>query len=348
MPPHEPPAEAAPGREGSPSPAPGPSGAHSEVLISTTFGPRDFLERWAEALRAHGLVVQAWPDAVGDLSRVEFAVTFDPPPGLLARCPNLKAIHSMGAGVSPGMLGGDVCPAHLPLLRVVDPLMAQRMATFVLWAVINCQRKCDEYLAAQQAQSWDQGKAVESYRQVDNGELRVGVMGAGHLGSAAIDLLLKCGYSVNAWTRTPRALPGAACFHGRPQLHRFAERCDVVVCLVPLTPETSGILDAAFFACLPRGAILVSLSRGQHLVEPDLLAALDSGHLAGAVLDVFRQEPLPPDSPLWRHPKVRVFPHASCTPDMPRAVAQMVRLRELLLAGKPLPPEVVVDRQRGY
>jgi glyoxylate/hydroxypyruvate reductase A len=291
----------------------------------------------------------------------------------------------MGAGVD-SMVADPSLPRHVPLLRVIDPLMAERMATWVLWGVINAQRRCDAYWAAQRAARWDKG--IENFRNVDNAELRVGVMGlgesaravqgganlcgwvgavrlaaclppdtgagaarpaAGVMGGATADVLARLGYDVSAWTRRPRERPGVRGFHGAAQLREFAAQADVLVCLLPLTPETRGILSAELFAWLPPGATVINAARGGHLRDArELVAALDSGHLAGAVLDVFDQEPLPSDSPLWSHPSVRVFPHVSSMTNVETAVAQMLESRAAVLGGRSPPRELVVDWEAGY
>ncbi|KAL4420433.1 hypothetical protein ABPG75_010089 [Micractinium tetrahymenae] len=324
-----------------------PALAHSEVLLATTFPSKD---RWVQYLRAAGLRVRAYPEDTegpgADLSRVEFAICWKPAPGLLKQCPNLKGIQSMGAGVDH-MIDEPSLPRHVPLLRVIDPLMSERMATWVLWGVINCQRKCDAYMAAQRQRRWDKG--VEDFRNVDNAELRVGIMGLGVMGGATADALLKLGYPVSAWTRTPRQhCPGVRCYSGLGQLQEFASSVDVLVCLLPLTDATRGILDAKLFSWLPKGASVINAARGGHLVEADLLGALDSGHLAPAILDVFATEPLPADSPLWEHPRVRIFPHVSSMTNIESAVEQMLQNRECVLTGKAPPPELLVDWATGY
>lgn len=252
----------------------------------------------------------------------------------------------MGAGVDH-MVGEPSLPRHVPLLRVIDPLMSERMATWVLWGVINCQRKCDAYMAAQQQRRWDKG--IEDFRNVDNGELRVGIMGLGVMGGATADTLLKLGYPVSAWSRTTRQhRPGLRCYSGMDQLQEFASQVDVLVCLLPLTDATRGILDAKLFSWLPAGASVINAARGGHLVEADLLAALDSGHLTSAILDVFATEPLPEDSPLWEHPRVRIFPHVSSMTNIESAVEQMLQNRECVLTGQAPPAELVVDWEAGY
>jgi glyoxylate/hydroxypyruvate reductase A len=335
-----------------PPPPPPPCVAafpESEVIVATSEASRG---AWAAALRAAGLRVRvadyaAPPPTAAELEKVEFAVVWDPPRGLLAACPRLRAVQSMGAGVDAVLALGDAIP-DLPLLRIVDPLMAQRMATWVLWAVVNSQRRADAYLEAQRAARWDKG--VEAFTPVDNGALRVGVMGLGAMGGAAADALAALGYRVSAWTRTARPpRPGVArAFHGAAQLGAFAAALDVAVCLLPLTPETRGVLNARFFASMPPGGVVVNAARGGHLVEADLLAALDAGHLRGAVLDVADPEPPPADSRLWRHPAVRLFPHVASMTNVETAVQQIVASRECVLRGEVPPGAALVDRRRGY
>lgn len=316
--------------------------------ISAAFASKD---KWADHLRSAGLrVLVAAPQDNVDLSRVEFAICWQPEPGILQRCPNLKAIQSMGAGVD-SLLQDTTLPRHVPLLRVVDPLMAQRMATWVLWGVINIQRKCDAYWHAQLEGRWD--KSVENYRNIDNAELKVGVMGLGVMGGAVADTLASLGYTVSSWTRRARSV-GDGCkifnYHGDAGLSEFLSNLDIVVCLLPLTPETKGILNAQLFRTLPRGAAVINAARGGHCVEGDLLNALDDGHLSCAVLDVFASEPLPQTSPLWKHPKVRVFPHVSSMTNIETAIEQMLHNRECVLSGalERLNRDLIVDWDSGY
>jgi glyoxylate/hydroxypyruvate reductase A len=251
----------------------------------------------------------------------------------------------MGAGVD-SLLNDSTLPRRVPLLRVIDPLMAERMATWVLWGVINIQRKCDAYFEAQRHSKWD--KSIENFRNIDNAELRIGVMGAGVMGGAVIETLKKLGYNVSSWTRRTRQLQGVTCFSGREQLKDFARRVDVVVCLLPLTPDTAGILSKELFDAMQPGSAVINAARGGHVLENDLLDALDSGRLSSAVLDVFAPEPLPDGSRLWKHPKVRVFPHVSSMTNIESAVDQMLENRERILEGKAVVPELVVDWEAGY
>jgi len=235
--------------------------------------------------------------------------------------------------------------------------------------VMNFQRKCDDYFRAQIECRWD--KSVENYKNIDNHEVRVGVMGLGLMGARVARTLAGLGYEVYGWKRTPvsdgrgnggedrergsgggcgedlEAL-GVRVYHGSDELLTFAGKSQVVINLLPLTEETRGILDARLFSAMPRGGAVMNLARGAHLVANDLLDALASGQLEHAVLDVFMKEPLPETCPFWKHPKVRVFPHMSSVTDIPNGVEQILRNRELVLRGEPLPPGVQAVPSRGY
>ncbi|KAG2446665.1 hypothetical protein HYH02_008235 [Chlamydomonas schloesseri] len=298
---------------------------------------------WFDQLTAAGVPV-AWPDDIRDWSSIRYAVGWNFTPEVLAKMPGLRAIASLGAGVDHAMRPGLI-PPGVDILRIVDPLMAQRMATWVMWAVVNFQRKMDAYARAQAERRWD--KTIENLKPWDNGEVRVGILGYGVMGQAAAALLRAAGYNVAAWARTPRGSSSdVQVFSGRESLRSFVERTDVLVCLLPLTPETEGIIGAQLLSWLPRGAGVINAARGRHLDEGALLAAIDSGHVAGAVLDVFATEPLPPDSPLWAQPKVRITPHVSSITDVPNAVAQIAENYQRLLAGQPLLR--VADKSAGY
>jgi glyoxylate/hydroxypyruvate reductase len=315
-----------------------------DLIIHAAFASKD---RWAEHLRHAGLTVRVSdnPNDLKDLSKVEFAICWQPKEALLQQCPNLKALQSMGAGVD-SLLSDPTLPRHVPLLRVIDPLMAERMAIWVLWGVINIQRKCDAYLEAQRQSKWD--KSIENFKNIDNAELRVGVLGAGVMGGAVIDTLKKLKYNVASWTRRNRKLEGVECYSGREQLLKFAANVDILVCLLPLTEDTRGILNAELFSAMKHGSAVINAARGGHLLEKDLLDALDSGKLSSAILDVFTQEPLSEGSRLWQHPSVRVFPHVSSMTNIESAVDQMLENRQRILEGRAVAPELVVDWEAGY
>ena len=187
---------------------------------------------------------------------------------------------------------------------------------------------------------------------MDNGELHIGIMGLGVMGAKAAQMLDHLGYKVYGWTRRHRDTPRGTsiqCYFGKDMLEEFCSKLDILVCLLPLTPETSGILNSNLFSFLPRGAAVINAARGKHLIEPELIANLDSGHLSSAILDVFEQEPLPQNSGLWNHPKIRIFPHVSSMTNIATAVEQIVLNRDSILGdGRAISPEVIVDVEAGY
>lgn len=242
-------------------------------------------------------------NAPGDPAGIDYAAVWRPPPGGLKRFPKLQAIFSIGAGADHVLNDPELPP--VPVIRLAGPALTQRMREYVALHVLRCHRRQAELDAAQRAAQWRQLIIPTA------DERSVGVMGLGELGRAAAEALRALGFRVAGWTRSPHRLEGVACFHGRTQFADFLARSEILVCLLPLTPETDGILASELFDRLPQGAWVINAGRGEHLVEQDLLAALESGHLSGAVLDVFRTEPLPPEHPFWRHPKITVTPHVA-------------------------------------
>lgn len=297
-------------------------------------------DAWQRALRACApdMTVYDWPYD-GDPAEIEFALVWGPPRGALRRFPNLKAIFSIGAGIDHLASDPDL-PDGVPVVRMVEPGLTAGMSEFVILSVLTHHRFMLDYAAQQRAKVW------REIPQIAAGKRRVGIMGLGVLGGDAADKVAGLGFAVAGWSASPKERPGIATFHGNAGLTPFLARTDILVCLLPLTPETEGILNARTFAALPRGAALISIGRGGHVVEADLLAALDSGRIGGATLDVFRDEPLPPDSPFWIHPRVILTPHvASMTIPDSAAAAVAANIRRLR-AGKPL--QHAVDIRRGY
>jgi len=304
------------------------------------YSESDRFEAWRDALAeaVPDLDVYDW-DAVPDQAAVEFALVWTPPHGSLRRFPNLKAILNLGAGVD-ALLKDDDLPPGVPIVRMVDDDLAKSMGEYVLLHALRYHREVPRLEAQQRAHDWT---IVESPTAR---HCRVGIMGLGGMGGEAARHLLAVDFDVAGWTRSPREMPGVECFHGADGLGPFLARSDILVCLLPLTPETEGILDRNLFALLPRGAYLINAGRGGHQVEADILAALDSGQLAGATLDVFRTEPLPPDSPFWTHPKVTVTPHNASVTNPRSAVRHVVESVRRVRAGEPL--RHVVDPKVGY
>ncbi len=254
--------------------------------------------------------------ALDALDAIDAVVCWSPPPGLLARMPRLRLIQSVGAGTDH-ITRDPALPPGVPVHRIVDPDMAAGMNAYVAWAVVHGQRHMAGYLASQRRAAWEESPIVPPRMH------RVGIAGLGVLGTSVARALAGIGYAVRGWSRSPKDdLPeGVEAFHGDVARADFLAGCDTLVCLLPLTDATRGVLDAALFAQLPRGARLVNVGRGAHLVEADLLAALDDGRIASAVLDAFVQEPLPPDHPFWHHPRITVTPHVA-TRTRPEAIAR--------------------------
>lgn len=275
-----------------------------------------------------------------DKEDVDYVLSFRPAPGFLASLPNLKAVFSLGAGVD-GFLADTAYPKHIPLVRFVDHTLSREMAQFVVMHVLMHHRQARFFEQAQKESKWRQ--TIPPRRTEDT---RVGILGLGEIGALTAGHLRDLDFQVSGWSRTKKHVDGVKSYTGAEELDAFLATTDILVCLLPLTPETRGILDKTVFAKLPSDAFVINVARGGHLIEPDLIAALDSGHLSGAVLDVFQTEPLPDDSPLWKHPKVTVTPHIGAISD-PRVAAHYVndRIRKHQ-RGEAL--DNVVDLERGY
>jgi glyoxylate/hydroxypyruvate reductase A len=300
----------------------------------------DSAERWSAELHRllPDLEIRVWPE-IGDAGDIDAALVWRPPAGLLASLPNLKLIAALGAGVDH-VLADPGLPAGVPVVRLVDPYMTASMSEYVQLQVLRLHRQDLTYLAQQRERVWRERPQPNAARR------RVGVLGMGELGRDAALKLSVLGFDVAGWSRTERRLPGIACFHAAAGLRALLARSEILVCLLPLTPATEGILDAQLFAGLPRGAAIVNCARGRHLVEADLVAALDSGQLSAAVLDVFRDEPLPPQHPFWSHPRILVTPHVAAATHAPTAAPVIADNLRRLRQGRPLLH--LVDRERGY
>ena len=295
--------------------------------------------QWAEifAREAPQLPFHVWPD-IGDPAKVRFLAAWEPPSDIRATFPNLELLFSSGAGVD--QFDFSALPPDLPVVRMVEPGIIGGMVEYVSWAVLSLHRDMLQYQRQQRRAQWKTTMVRPAAQR------RVGVLGLGTLGQAALTQLRSFGFDCAGWSRSRHVLDGVQCFAGQDELPAFLARTDILVCLLPLTSETRGLLNAALFAQLPQGASLVHVGRGPHLVKHDLLDALESGRIAEAVLDVTDPEPLPPAHPFWHHPHIWLTPHiASMT--QPASAAQVVldnlrRHRD----GEPLLG--LVDRARGY
>lgn len=314
----------------------------SAILVAVD-GPQ--AGEWADALRAHagGRDIRVWPDAAGDPAAIAYACVWLPPHGLLAKFVNLKAIINLGAGVDH--LLADPALPPVPVARAVHPDLAMRVTEYVVLHVLMHHRRQRFYDTQQREQVW------RVHDQPGASEVAVGVMGLGAIGGRACTALVHLGFKVAGWSRTPKAVAGVETFHGRDGLDAFLARTEILVCTLPRTRDTEGILNLALFRRLKRdgaagGAFLVNAGRGPLQVDADIVAALGEGTLAGCTLDVFPQEPLPQASPLWSHPKVTITPHnaGDISPQVfaPHVIVQIERFE------RGLPLENAVDRVRGY
>lgn len=298
------------------------------VLLCGRFDPGE-REAWLQALDV-AMPEGRWLDVDAARARpadVQAALVANPPPGSLQGLPNLRLIQSLWAGVDR-LLADATLPAGVPIARMVDPAMSAAMAETALWAVLALHRGFFTYAQQQRERRW----LPLPQRRAD--EVDVLILGQGQMGRTAAGRIAAQGYAVQGWRRD-----------GTP-LEPLLAQAQIVVNLLPLTPETHGLLNAAFFAALPANASVVNLARGKHVVDADLLAMLDSGHLQHAVLDVFHVEPLPPEHPYWTHPRVTVLPHAGAATDARSAAAVAVANLRAARDGKPLAN--LVDRTRGY
>jgi glyoxylate/hydroxypyruvate reductase A len=280
---------------------------------------------------------------IGDPAAIRYACAWKPPAGLLASLPHLQAIFSLGAGVDHLM--GDPSLPGVPIVRIVDSDLTMRMTEYVVLHVLLHHRRFKLYDAHQKRRVW-RDEADPSAAQV-----RVGIMGLGVLGKAAAAALRPLGFQLNGWTRTPKTISGITTFAGETGLNPFLARTDILLCLLPLTPDTRGFLNLALFRELASdgalgGPALINAGRGGLQIEADILRALDEGILTGASLDVFEQEPLPAKNPLWSHPNVFVTPHNAAQSN-PQALSKYV-LGQIERFERGLPLENVIDRKLGY
>ncbi len=311
------------------------------LLVALTWEPKPWVDRFKRLLPDRDIVVLGEDF---DRNAVRYVATWGPKPGSLSGLPNLEAIFSLGAGVDHLMSYPDL--PDVPIVRVAQDDLTYRMSEYM---VLHClmylrdQRRFDE---DQKAKRWKPDRAPPIA-----GDVRVGIMGFGVLGQDSARKLKMMGFDVAGWSRTAKDVEGFQVYAGEEGLTPFLNRTDILIALMPLTPDTQGILNRSLFEKLARdgrlgGPILINAGRGKLQVEADILACLDNGTLKAATLDVFETEPLPEDSPFWTHPQVTVTPHNSATsePDATaRYIAQQIRRHE---AGQPF--DAVVDKQRGY
>ncbi|MDR5589498.1 glyoxylate/hydroxypyruvate reductase A [Christiangramia sp. SM2212] len=297
-------------------------------------------ENWVNALKNQhpGMNVYVYPED-HDTEEVEFALSWNHPRGLYKNYPNLKVIASMGAGVDH-ILSDSALPEGVEITKVVDDTLTEDMGDFVLSQVMNHIRGLHHYVKSQNKKEW------EKFQYKRPQDTTVGIMGLGVLGNAVADKLHKNFFKVNGWSRTEKNCENVKSYFGKDQLEEFLQNSEILVCLLPLTEDTENILNADLFDMLPEGAYVINVGRGEHLVEHDLMEMIDNGHLSGASLDVFREEPLPDEHPFWEHTKINITPHiASLT--MPESVVpQIAENYDRMKEEEPLKNKVELDK--GY
>ncbi|MEQ8266547.1 MAG: glyoxylate/hydroxypyruvate reductase A [Parvibaculum sp.] len=303
--------------------------------------PADIAAFYADEFRrqAPGRRLSLWPD-IESADEVEHAFVLFPEPGLLARFPNLRSISAIGAGVDH-ILRDTSVPAGCPIARLVQPDLRQRMTEYVVLHVLRHHRQMRIYEEQQRRKEWRM-----LLPQPSAAERHVGILGLGVLGQDAAAKLNLLGFRTAGWSRAPKSIDGTCCHSGPDGLDKLLKQTEILVCLLPLTTETTRIIDAALLRKLPRGASVINASRGAVLDEEALLACLDDGHISEATLDVFETEPLPESSPLWSHPHVTVTPHAASAALPEPVIAMLLETIARLEAG--LLPEFTVDRALGY
>lgn len=296
-------------------------------------------EQWLALFAEHapGIPVRRWPD-IGPPEEVRWLLAWVAPPELIRGLPNLEVLFATSAGVDQLPLA--VLPAQVHLVRMLDPNIAQAVAEYLCMAVLCLHRQLPQYLARQRQRQW-QPEPPKSARQ-----RRIGLMGLGQMGQAAAHRLRPFGFNLLGWSRSERQLDGVRCYAGAEQFPDFLSQCDILVCLLPLTEATRGVLNDDLFAALPRGACLINLGRGGHLDEPALLRALASGQLQHAVLDVLSEEPATPEHPFWQHEKIWLTPHIGAMTAPHDAFGLLLANLRRHMAGEPMLG--VADRNAGY
>lgn len=294
---------------------------------------------WAEVFAAHApdIGFHIWPEH-GDPARIEYLVAWEPPTDWVARFPNIKALFSSGAGVD--QLQWAQVPQHIQIVRMVEPGIVEGVVEYVMMSVLMLHRHMHAYWRQQASAVWRSIPADPA------ANCHVGVMGLGVLGQAVLERLGVFGYERSGWSRTSKRIPDVATFAGDDELETFVARCDILICLLPLTDETRGVLGPRVFGALRPGASLINAGRGAHLDATALLAALDRGHLSHAILDVTEPEPLPASHPFWSHPRISLTPHiAGSTRPESAAHVLLANIRRHQ-RGEPL--HDVIDRAKGY
>lgn len=307
-----------------------------KIIYYNAFDPKDHGQLFARCMPQ--AEVRLWRE--GDSAPADYALVWKPPAAMLANRNDLKAIFNLGAGVDAIMKLNDQIPAHVPIIRLEDAGMGEQMADYVSHAVLGYFRHFDQY-----RQETAQKKWLPKWPDKKQ-DFKIAVLGLGVLGSVIAMRLQQLNFPVMGWSRTQKALDVMDCYSGPDGLKTCLSQARAVVSILPLTDETGNLLGRATLTHLPRGSYLINVGRGAHVVEPDLLALLQSGHLAGATLDVFQQEPLPLSHPFWNQPNLTITPHISAQTLLDEGNAQIAVKLQHLEQG--LHVSGVIDRQKGY
>lgn len=299
-----------------------------------------FAEAWQKGLQknAPDLTIERYPQDT-DREATEFVMSFNPPDDVFENYPNLKVVASMGAGVR-SILDCPSLPKNVSVTKVVQQEHQRDMAEFVLSLSLAHMRRLNTYFQYQTEGKW----RPRSYQRTAN--TTVGIMGFGAIGQVMADLFLKTGFKVTGWSRTPKQVKGVQGFYGENQKKDFLKTAQILICVLPLTADTKGILNREVFQNLPQSAFVINVGRGAELNETDLIWAIDEGHLSGAALDVFQTEPLPESHPFWKHEKIMITPHIAGNTHPDLAAKDVLLNYKALKTGKPF--KHVIDRNKGY
>lgn len=302
--------------------------------------PEPWLAALSQALPE--ATVQIWQEGIGLENRLpaDYIVAWKPPAAMLAGHTGLKAIFNLGAGVDAILQLGAALPPNVPLVRLDDAGMAIQMAEYVTYAILRHFRRFDAFEQQARNRQW------RFLKPNDKTDFSIGILGLGALGSRVAEAVQHFGFPLRGWSRSRKNVPGVRCFAGDTELDDFLRDTRILVCILPLTAETTQILNRNRLEKLPRGAYLINVGRGAQVAESDLLALVKSEHLAGATLDVFRNEPLPPQHPFWQEPRITITPHIAALTVRENSIRQIAEKIRALEQGEPITG--IVDQAKGY
>ena len=298
------------------------------------------IDSWKKALKAKAPDISIYSYLEEHpKEEITLAWVWKQPVDSLKQYPNLKCIASLGAGVD-FIFKDQSVPQNIPITRVVDPVLASDMSEFVLALILSFFKNLNNYRTDQMNKVW----YPQEYKRIS--DVTVGIMGMGALGEKLTEDLIKNRFKVIGWATSPKNIPGVEVYIGNKEKNTFLSRSNILVCLLPLTRETTGILNSKLFKELPKQSYVINVARGGHLVDEDLLEYINNGHLAGAGLDVFHEEPLSVEHPFWTHPKIHITPHIASVSDIESVIPQLLENYGRLKEGLPL--NNIVNREKGY